>query len=103
MTQATEKLTAVVTMLSDLDAAAVCLLMRAAHDTSDVEAADEGLTGDLRGVPAPCASDILAQRGYRILERHGAVEKDYDGIPYLELVDIIEDARRDARKKPTAA
>ena len=100
MTQSTEKLTAVVTMLSDIEASAVCLAIRAADHVADLEDAFEGMLGHTRGIPAPCASDILARRGYRVLERYGAVESDYDAISYLQLADAIEDIRRDARRKP---
>ena len=97
-----EKIAAIAMQLSDIEGSAVCLALRAADAAADVEDALEGMLGHTRGIPAPCASDILARRGYRVLERYGAVESDYDAISYLQLADLIEDARRDARKKPTA-
>ena len=100
MTQATEKLTAVVTMLSDIEASGVCLAIRAADNAADIEDALEEMLGHARGIPAPHASDLLAQRGYRVLERYGATVSDCESFSYLELADFIEDARRDARKKP---
>jgi hypothetical protein len=100
MAQITERFTSIVTQLSELEASAVCLAIRTADHVADVEEALEGMTGDLRGVPAPCASDILAKSAYQILERHGAVEKDYDVFLYPDLADAIEDIRRSERRKP---
>ena len=98
--QGTEKLTAIATQLSDIEASAVCLTIRAADNAADIEDALEEMLGHARGIPAPHASDLLAQRGYLILERYGATVSDCESFSYLELADFIEDARRDARKKP---
>ena len=101
--QVSERLTAIVRQITDLEASAVCLALRAADNAADVEDALETMLGHTRGIPAPHSSDLLAQRGYRVLERYGAVVSDCEAFSYLELADFIEDARRDARKKPTAA
>ena len=98
--QGTEKLTAIATQLSDIEASGVCLAIRAADHVADLEDAFEEMLGHARGIPAPHASDLLAQRGYRVLERYGATVSDFESFSYLELADFIEDARRDARKKP---
>lgn len=103
MTQTTEKIKTIATQLTDLEASAVCLALRAADHAADTEDALETMLGHTRGIPAPHSSDLLAQRGYRVLERYGAVVSDCEAFSYLELADFIEDARRDARKKPTAA
>ena len=95
-----EKIAAIAMQLSDIEGSAVCLALRAADAAADVEDALEGMLGHTRGIPAPHSSDLLAQRGYRILERHGAGVSDCEAFSYLELADFIEDARRDARKKP---
>ena len=98
--QVSERLTAIVRQITDIESSAICLALRAADHAADVEDALETMLGHTRGIPAPCASDILARRGYRVLERYGAVESDYDAISYLQLADAIEDIRRDARRKP---